>query len=921
MSLNSLSAEEISDHQALLNGIPYAIQVIENGFFLYCNEASLDLFDAPDYEEILGKPPTILSPDKQPDGNESRELFSRYMDQAMAGEKVTFDWTHQTLNSRLITCQVTLHAIRFRGRRCLMATEMDIGGRVRSQIILNKANIFLENSLAVISDGLESLAAGDMSFTTLIPDDDDDTREAREKGTRISKSLDEVRNAMKNLVDDTSLLSTSAARGELSVRADTTKHQGGFLHIVENVNSILDSVTKPLHTAVDYLGRISKGDIPPPISDEYRGDLNDFKTNLNLCIDAVNALVWDTVVLSEAAVKGNLSIRVDPASHQGDFGLIVEGINNTLDSIIGPFKITADYLARIAVGEIPSAIEETYEGDFNEIKNNLNTCIEAVNAMVWDTVLLSEAAMKGKFSVRADASEHKGDFRAIVEGINNTLDSVINPLKVAADYVNQISKGEMPPLITETYEGDFNEIKKNLNTCIESINRLIDDANLMADAAINGRLDTRSDVEKHLGDFRKIMEGINTTLDHFTWPIRESSRVSRHYAACDFSARVDTKLGLSGEFIPFRDSLNGIGIQMQEVIAEINRISGSYASGDFSTSINSSCQIKGDLIPLRDSLDLIGSDISTLLTVILTQMDELTSHARTASSGIADVSSGADLIAKTAESTQNNAQRSQEGISQVLKTMEDLTRNISNVSMNTDKVAQLTIAADKMARNGFIHANEAEKGMAGITRTTEIVNSIIAEIRKEMQEIGKIVNLITDIASQTNLLALNAAIEAARAGDAGRGFAVVAAEVKSLAQDSRRSAGNIRDMIVRLQTRSEQAAEAMGEAQSAVESGNKALNGTLDAFQSLSDSVETIKEKMEVLASSSEEQAASFEEITASVSEMSSLVNETANQALNSSATSEEALAIVSQIESVIDEINLVSTTITRNMSRFTIRH
>jgi methyl-accepting chemotaxis protein len=801
-----------------------------------------------------------------------------------------------------------------------MATEVNIEGRIRCQIGLSKVGSFLETSLQEISNGLGLLATGNTSFNLRIPAPENDTKHVHDLIIEITTSLEKARDSVKNLIDDAALLSSSTAEGNLSMRADPTRHQGEFLRIIENINSTIDSVVTPLHTTTEYLGRISKGDIPPAITDEYAGDFNEVKQNINLCIESINALVWDTVLLSEAAVKGILSTRVDPAQHQGDFGLIVEGINNSLDSIIGPFKITADYLSQIADGEIPTTIEETYEGDFNEIKNNLNTCIESINALVWDTVVLSEAAVKGKFSVRADASVHKGDFRAIVEGINNTLDSVINPLNVAADYVNRISKGDMPPLITESYEGDFNEIKNNLNTCINAINLLITDANLMADAAVNGRLDTRSDIEKHQGDFRKIMEGINTTLDHFTWPIRESSRVSKHYAACDFSARVDTKLGLAGEFIPFRDSLNGIGIQMQQIIAEINRVATSYASGDFSTTIDNSYQIKGDLVPLRDALDRIGQDVSGLLKIVLAQMDELTDHAKTATAGVEDVSNGAALIAKTAETTQNNAERSQEGISQVLRGMEDLTQNISNVSMNTDRVAQLTVIADEMARNGIHNANQAEKGMEGITITSQTVNALIGEIQKEMQEIGKIVNLITNIASQTNLLALNAAIEAARAGDAGRGFAVVAAEVKSLAQDSRRSAENISEMIGKLQAKSEQAAQAMENSQSAVESGNAALVETLNAFHSVSESVEDIKEKMEAVASSSEEQAASFEEITASVSEMNILVNETAKQALNSSATSEEALAIVSQIQSVIEEINLVSKTIKGNMGRFTIR-
>ena len=60
--------------------------------------------------------------------------------------------------------------------------------------------------------------------------------------------------------------------------------------------------------------------------------------------------------------------------------------------------------------------------------------------------------------------------------MNETLDAVIGPLNVAAEYVDRISKGDIPPKITDSYNGDFNEIKNNLNTCIDAVNALVADA-------------------------------------------------------------------------------------------------------------------------------------------------------------------------------------------------------------------------------------------------------------------------------------------------------------------------------------------------------------------------------------------------------------------------------------------------------------
>ena len=134
-------------------------------------------------------------------------------------------------------------------------------------------------------------------------------------------------------------------------------------------------------------------------------------------------------------------------------------------------------LIRISKGAIPAKITDNYNGDFNTIKNNLNTCIDAVNALVADANSLSVAAVEGKLATRADASKHQGDFRKIVQGVNDTLNAVIGPLNVSANYVDQISKGAIPAKITDNYNGDFNTIKSNLNTCIDAVNALVADAN------------------------------------------------------------------------------------------------------------------------------------------------------------------------------------------------------------------------------------------------------------------------------------------------------------------------------------------------------------------------------------------------------------------------------------------------------------
>ena len=275
-----------------------------------------------------------------------------------------------------------------------------------------------------------------------------------------------MRGLFGQLSSETERLVTAAVEGKLQMRADSKDAYLECQPVMEGFNRVLDAVINPLNVAAKYVESISKGNIPAKITDTYNGDFNNVKNNLNQCIDAVSALVADATMLAKAAVDGKLGTRAEASKHKGDYRKIVQGVNDTLDAVITPVNMCGQYMEQISKGDIPARITVTFNGDFNNVKNSFNQCIDAVNALVTDVTLLSKAAVEGKLATRADASKHHGDYRKIVQGVNDTLDAVIGPLNVAAKYVDSISKGEIPPKITDNYNGDFNTIKDNLNQCI-----------------------------------------------------------------------------------------------------------------------------------------------------------------------------------------------------------------------------------------------------------------------------------------------------------------------------------------------------------------------------------------------------------------------------------------------------------------------
>ncbi|CAK0777261.1 methyl-accepting chemotaxis protein [Gammaproteobacteria bacterium] len=540
----------------------------------------------------------------------------------------------------------------------------------------------------------------------------------------IKNNLNTCIDAVNALVADAHLLSRASVEGKLATRADASKHQGDFRRIVQGVNDTLDAVIGPLNVAARYVDDISKGTIPAKITDSYNGDFNTIKNNLNTCIDAVNALVTDANLLSRAAVEGKLATRADAAKHQGDFRKIVQGVNDTLDSVIVPLNVAARYVDDISKGAIPAKITDSYNGDFNTIKNNLNTCIDAVNALVTDANLLSRAAVEGKLATRADASKHQGDFRKIVQGVNDTLDAVIGPLNVAARYVDDISRGAIPAKISDSYNGDFNTIKNNLNTCIDAVNALVEDARTLAQAGADGRLMVRADATRHQGDYRRIVEGVNSTLNAVVGPVTEVIRVMAALEKGDLSQRIDVQYqGMLGQL---RDSVNNTVIQLATTIEEVVRVMAAMENGDLSQHVGVECQ--GRLSQLRDS---VNNTVARLAHTI-----EEVHHASS------ELASAAAQVETTAQAL---SQASSEQAASVEETGSAVEQMSASITQNAEN-AKITDARASQA------STQAREGGTAVNGTVDA-----------MKQIAKKIGIVDDIAYQTNLLALNAAIEAARA--------------------------------------------------------------------------------------------------------------------------------------------------------------
>lgn len=269
--------------------------------------------------------------------------------------------------------------------------------------------------------------------------------------------------------------------------------------------------------------------------------------------------------------------------------------------------------------------------------------------------------------------------------------------------------------------------------------------------------------------------------------------------------------------------------------------------------------------------------------------EELTASAEQATAATEHVASQIQQVASSAEDSTIKLEQNSTSLSEI-------SQGVLKISESSANVSELSRDTAREAEEGgkFVENNLSQ--MKHIYESLQKTNEVTLTLSDRSHEIGKILEVISNISNQTNLLALNAAIEAARAGEHGKGFAVVAEEVRGLAEQSQNSTKLIANLINSIQLDIKNSIEMMNEVVANAKEGVEVSVETSKKFLKIIDQTKNITPQIEEITATVQQISVNVEEVSTKANDITSFAKDNASSSEEIAASTEEQLASMEEI-------------------------
>ncbi len=335
--------------------------------------------------------------------------------------------------------------------------------------------VAITRPLDLMVEATRRIAAGDLA----VGDELQEISSNDELGA-LADSYRTMISVLNRLQMEVEKLAHDAGEGLLDKQCNSHEFEGAWANLLVGINEVIKAFVVPFRSTASYLGRMSRGDIPPLMEDEYRGGFNDVKESFNRSITTINGLLQESQSLIDAAHDGDLENRGDINKFEGSWRELIDGLNSVIATVVDPVQNAGEVLHSLSEGELRCQMKGDYRGEYATLQDNVNTTISRLEAIVIPVQVATDfissyaneiSAGNNSLSVRTD--RQSGSLQETASSMEQLTGTVINN----ADNAKEANKLAAGARRSAEYGGDvvkramqaMNEISSSSNQIAEII--------------------------------------------------------------------------------------------------------------------------------------------------------------------------------------------------------------------------------------------------------------------------------------------------------------------------------------------------------------------------------------------------------------------------------------------------------------------
>ena len=575
-------------------------------------------------------------------------------------------------------------------------------------------------------------------------------------------SMQKMQKTLKSVIDAQTVMAEENKAGNINAVIDADHFHGSYKTMTANVNHMAANQADVMRKVTACIAEFANGNFNAPL-EQFPGQRAFINEGVELLRSNIKTIISDMEHMSKEHDAGDIDVRIATEQYKGAYALMAEGVNRMVAGHVQEKEEMINVMKLLGDGDFLVQIQQ-YPGKKAEINKNLDRLKGKLKGLLDSVKWVTNEHLQGNIDMSMYADMFKGGFNELAIAINQIVAGQIELTEKALACVKEFGEGNFDAPL-EKFPGKKAFVNEAIEQVRSNLKALNEDAQMLANAARQGRVSVRVDAARHLGDYRKIVDGMNETLGMIVSPIvtvknavETISTASKEIAQgnADLSRRTEDQAASLEKTAASMEELSSTVKQNADSAKQANQLASTASNvaikgGDVvaevvatMSSINESAKKIEDIISVIDGI-AFQTNILALnaaveaarageqgrgFAVVAGEVRSLAQRSASAAKEIKELI--ADSVSKTAEGTRQ--------VENAGSTMQDIVTSVKRV---TDIIGEIAAASLEQSA-GIEQVNEAIMKMDDVTQqNTALVEEAAAAAESLMEQAEELMNAVS----------------------------------------------------------------------------------------------------------------------------------------------------------------------------------